>query len=236
MPVNQDRTVVITGAANGLGKALALEFFNLGYHLALIDIDGPGLIQLREGLAGDSRRITIHSADVSKEEEIISVRTDIAARHGRVDILVNNAAVANSQLFNQVEITDFRELFNVNFWGTVYCARYFLQDLKKQADSRLVNIISGFALMGFPGKTTYGGLVKKGKHIDEERRRKEAVYLERNGMPLDEAAQRIVKQIVKGRSRIVVGTRMYWTDLAARLFPTMLHRMIGRNKSKFDFI
>jgi short-subunit dehydrogenase len=217
-----------------------------------------------------NKKITIHQSDVSNEQSIAATRLDILSNHQHIDILVNNAAISISMNFEQTNLSDYKELFDINFWGTLYCTRHFLPDLKKQTDSRLVNIISGFALMGFPGKTAYGssksavlgftnalktelagttvkvclvipppldtGIVKNGKHTDDKRRENEARFLAKNGFPLDKTAKRIVKQIIKGKYRIIIGATTFWTDLISRLFPTLLHQLIGKNKKQFDFI
>lgn len=147
--------VVITGAGSGLGKALAVEFYNQGAHLALIDINFSALHELKISLLGGDRNISVHKADISNEEEVAAVQQQIITQHGKIDILINNAAISISQPFDQLLMADFRRLFDVNFWGTVYCTKHFLPWLKKNKEARIVNIISGFALMGFPGKTTY---------------------------------------------------------------------------------
>ena len=79
-------------------------------------------------------------------------------------------------------------------------------------------------------------LVKRGKHTDAVKKMNEVAFLEKNGMPLKKAATRIIKQIEKGKYRIVVGTMMFWIDFVSRIFPTRLHTIIGRNKSKIDFV
>lgn len=270
MTERKNKTILITGAASGLGKALAFEFCRLGYNLALLDIDGAGLQTLQQELKASDQKITIHQTDISEEQNIIDAREDVLIHHNRIDILVNNAGISISQTFEQLEIVDFQKIVATNFWGTVYCTKHFLPDLKKQDDSRLVNIISDFALMGFPGKTAYSSsksaimgfsnslkteltgttvkvsfvipppldteLVKKGKHIDETKKQKEAAFLRKNGMHLHKAARLIVRQIEKGKFRIVIGTIMFWIDLFSRLFPSLLHYLIGRNKNKIDFV
>lgn len=261
---------MITGAANGLGKALAKEFYQQGYRLALIDIDRNGLEAVKRDLDTGAQILTIHPADVSSEQEIIRASLEILNHHHAIDILVNNAGVSISQPFEQMDLSDYKKVFETNFWGTVHCTKYFLPHLKKQPAARLVNIISDFALMGFPGKTAYGssksammgftnalkteisdtsvktclvippplntGLVRDGKHISEEKRQKEVRFLEKNGMPLEKAAKKIVRQVQKGKYRIIIGRKMFWLDVLARLFPTWLHGVIGKNKKKVDFV
>ena len=270
MTDGKNKVVVITGAANGLGKALATEFYKLGFHLSLIDIDLDGLQKTKNELETKGQKITIHQSDVSNEQSIVTTRLDILSIHQRIDILVNNAGISISLNFEQTDLVDYKNLFDINFWGTIYCAKHFLPDLKKQNDSRLVNIISDFALMGFPGKTAYGssksavlgftnalkteltdttvkvclvipppldtGIVKNGKHINNVKRQSEARFLEKIGMPLDKAAKRIIKQVQKGKYRIVIGTMMFWIDIAARFFPILLHRLIGKYKKRLDFV
>jgi short-subunit dehydrogenase len=155
MAMLQNETVVITGAANGLGQALANEFFRLRYNLALIDIDIPGLNILRDELKSKDQIVTTHQCDVSKARDIMAAGNEIRNAHHHITILVNNAGISISQNFEQLDLAHFHELININFWGTVYCTNHFLSDLKKEKDSRLVNICSDFALMGFPGKTAY---------------------------------------------------------------------------------
>ena len=261
------KTVLITGAASGLGRALAVECHKQGAHLALLDIDFEGLQQLKSALQNDSQRISIHRADVSEEVEIADTRKAVLEEHGGLDVLINNAGISISLPFEQMELADYRRLFEINFWGTVYCTKHFLPDLKQKPKSHLVNITSDFALLGFPGKTAYGssksaimgftnalhtelagssvraslvipppldtGLVIRGKHIDGQKQRLEAEFLRKHGMPLDKAAKRIVRQLKRGKYRIVIGSLMFWIDRLSRVFPTAVHRAIGRVKINF---
>jgi len=266
----KDKSVVVTGAANGLGKALAIEFLNQGCHLALIDIDFAGLQNLLVILNRKEQLVTIHQADISNEESIIKTRLEILNTHKQIDILVNNAGISINQYFEHIDLVDYKMLFDTNFWGTVYCTKHFLPDLKSQNDSRVVNIISDFALMGFPGKTAYGssksavwgftnalkteladtsvkvcmvipppldtGLVRDGKHIDDKKKQTEARFVQKHSRPLDTTAKKIVQQIRKGKFRIVIGAMMFGIDLISRLFPTLLHTVIGKYKKRIEFI
>jgi len=265
-----DRVVIITGAANGLGRALAFEFFSRGFHLALIDKDRDGLETLRRAFPGQGQFISIHQADISDEGAVMEARLDILAQHPRIDLLINNAGVSISQGFESIKQADFNWLLGTNFWGTVYCIRRFLPDLRASGQGHIVNIISGFAQMGFPGKTAYAAskgavtglsnslktelhgsgvgvslvippalntnIIRAGKHIDEQKRAAEAAFLAKTGMPLAKAAFTIASRVLKGHYRIVIGSRTRLADLAARLFPTMLHRLIGRFKGRVDFV
>ena len=265
-----NKAAVVTGSARGLLKALATELFRQGCNLALLDIDLNGLEELKTTLPSDRQIVTIHKADISREQEIISARAEVLAQHRQINVLINNAGVSISQPFDQVGLADFQRLFDINFWGTIYCSKHFLPDLKLQPRSRLVNIISDFALMGFPGKSAYGssksavmgftnalrtelagtnvrvslvrppplntGLIMSSKHIDEQKRKNEAAFLAKKSMSLDKAARKIISKVKTGKFRIVIGSMMFWIDLASRVFPTAVHRMVGKSKKKFDFI
>lgn len=266
----KNKVVIITGSAGGLGKALAAEFYKQGCHLALLDTDTAGLEKTKLEIDRGTQKITLHICDVSDEQNIISVREDILLNHTTIDILVNNAGISISQSFEKMDLEDYKNIMNVNFWGTVYCTHCFLPDLKKQKESHLVNIISDFAFMGFPGKTAYGssksaimgftgslktelyesgvkvslvvpppldtGLVKNNKHIDSEKRELEAKFLEKRGLPLDKTARKIVRRIRKGKYRIIIGAMMQCIDIIARFFPTLLNRILAKNKKRIDFV
>ncbi|HSC38508.1 MAG TPA: hypothetical protein VLD19_11565 [Chitinophagaceae bacterium] len=72
--------------------------------------------------------------------------------------------------------------------------------------------------------------------MDDEKREKEAEFLKKNGTPPDKAARKIILHLRAGKYRILVGGRMFWIDMAVKLFPGVLHKFIGRNKKRFDFI
>ena len=265
-----DKVVVITGAANGLGRALAKAFFQGGYQLALIDIDLAGLDEIKNALDTPRQLVTIHQADVGDEQRVISAKSDILAHHDHIDVVVNNAGISISQPFEQIHIEEYKKLFNTNFWGTVYCTKHFLPDLRKRKESRIVNVISGFAYVGFPGKSAYASsksaivgftntlktelhqthvkvclvipppletkLIHSGKHINEEKRAREARFIKKNARPLEKTANQILRKILIGKYLIIVGTNMYWLHVLARLFPTWIHRVIGARKNRFDFV
>jgi short-subunit dehydrogenase len=76
----------------------------------------------------------------------------------------------------------------------------------------------------------------KPRTFDEVKKLKEVAYLQKNCMPLYKAAKRIVRQVENGKFRIVIGRKMFWIDLASRLFPTTIHSLLGKNKNRIDFI
>jgi len=80
------------------------------------------------------------------------------------------------------------------------------------------------------------GLVRNSKYIDDKKRESEVRFIERNGLPFDKTAKEIVKQLRKGKYRIVIGTLMFLAGSIARLFPALMHKLIGANKKQFGFV
>src|SRR5271156_847341 len=115
----QGRVAVITGAANGLGKALAKQLACLKCGLALVDIDASSLANTGQELAGSGVLTTCHVADVSSLPDLQRVAHEIRNTHGTVHLLINNAGVSASASFENTSAMDFERLMQVNFFGLV---------------------------------------------------------------------------------------------------------------------
>jgi NAD(P)-dependent dehydrogenase (short-subunit alcohol dehydrogenase family) len=162
-----NRTAVLTGAASGIGRAIAVSLARRGCHLALADVNDAGLsetVRLAQAAQTESPispppatrvRITQHHLDVADRLAIAAFPQAVLAAHPGVDILVNNAGVALGGTFEVVSEEDFEWLFSINFWGVVRMTRAFLPLLKQSDDARLVNLSSIFGLISPPGQTAY---------------------------------------------------------------------------------
>lgn len=150
-----NKVVVITGAGSGIGRALALDFAQRGAKLALNDYKEE---TLKETLNLLEKNVEVISSifDVSKEEAMNQFASDVIASYGQVDVLINNAGVAqDSSMMHEISTEDFEWLLGINMWGTIYGSRAFLPYLRKQKESSLVNISSVFGLSGIPGVSSY---------------------------------------------------------------------------------
>ena len=150
-----DRTAVVTGAASGIGRAIADSLARRGCHLALADVDAEKLEETAKMAAGSGVRVSRHLVDVADRQMVATFPQAVAARHGGVDILVNNAGVAIGGTFEEVSEEDFEWLFEINFWGVVRMTRAFLPLLRRSDDARIVNLSSVFGLISPPGHTAY---------------------------------------------------------------------------------
>ena len=149
---------VVTGAASGIGAALAEALGARGCDLALADVDAAGL----SGVAERARRRGVaaseHRLDVADEGAVAAFPAAVLAEHGRVRVLVNNAGVALGGRFEQTDPADFEWLFSINFWGVVRMTRAFLPVLRREPGAaQIVNLSSVFGLVAPPGQAAYAG-------------------------------------------------------------------------------
>ena len=149
------RTAVITGAANGIGRAIAVSLARRGCHLALADIDEAGMAGTAELIQESGVRVSRHRLDVADRVAVAEFPDIVAAEHGGVDVLVNNAGVAVGGTFEQVSDEDFEWLFEINFWGVVRMTRAFLPLLRASDDARVVNLSSIYGVIAPPEQTAY---------------------------------------------------------------------------------
>ena len=149
------RTAVITGAAGGIGRAIAVSLARRGCHLALADIDEVGMDGTAELTREYGVRVSRHRLDVADRIAVSAFPDFVATEHTRVDVLVNNAGVAIGGTFEQVSEEDFEWLFEINFWGVVRTTRAFLPLLRESGDARVVNISSVYGLVAPPEQAAY---------------------------------------------------------------------------------
>ena len=146
---------VITGAASGIGAALAVDLARRGMHLALVDLDAAGL----ESAAAQARTagvtVSTHAMDVADHAAVAALPAAVLATHGHVTALVNNAGVALGGLFEQVDAEDFDWLMDINFGATVRLTRAFLPLLAREGAAQLVNVSSIFGIIAPPAQTAY---------------------------------------------------------------------------------
>jgi len=144
----------ITGAASGIGRALAIELAQRGCDLALADRDEAGLKSLATEL-GAQRKISVHRVDVGEPDDIAQFATEAIAAHPALNIVINNAGVALMGTFEEIDQAQMEWLFDINFWGVVHGTRAFLPHLKTRGEAHIVNISSIFGIIAPPGQSAY---------------------------------------------------------------------------------
>ena len=145
----------VTGAASGIGRALAIELAARGCDLAIADRDEAGLAATAAELAKSGRKVTTHKVDVSQPAQIQEFAAAATAAHPGLNIVVNNAGVALLGQFNEIDQAQFEWLMNINFWGVVHGTRAFLGHLSTRPAAHIVNISSIFGIIAPAGQTAY---------------------------------------------------------------------------------
>ncbi|HEY8562083.1 MAG TPA: SDR family oxidoreductase [Pyrinomonadaceae bacterium] len=156
MTISKNSVAVVTGAASGIGRALAARLAEEKIAgVAICDVNETGLAETFELIEKFGVPISKHAVDTSKLEQIERLKAEALERHGRVTHLINNAGVGLLGTFEQISLEDFEWLMNINFWGVVYGCKVFLPVLKRQERAHIVNLSSVFGFIAPPEQTAY---------------------------------------------------------------------------------
>ncbi len=149
------KTVIITGASSGIGKALAYRFAMEGANLVLAARQYALMCEIAQDIEQKHQVKAIAVAtDVSNEEYCKHLINEALRVFSKIDILVNNAGISMRALFVDMDLSVMKEVMDVNFWGTVYCTKYALPEIIKSKGS-VVAISSVAGYKGLPGRSAY---------------------------------------------------------------------------------
>ena len=150
----KDSIVVITGAAHGLGRALAVACASAGAKIVMSDFDDMALSKTADELS-----VLSVPADVTKEEDVHSLAKKTLDHFGRIDIWINNAGIGIPHTkFEDLSMADLHKLMDVNFFGLAYGSQVAYKQMLTQKSGAIINIVSVRALDEFlkQGTTAYG--------------------------------------------------------------------------------
>ena len=147
--------VALSGAASGIGRALALRFAQEGAALALADVRDEELAASAARAREAGATVSTHHVDVSRRADVERWAIEAEAAHARVNILVNNAGVAIHGSFDHQSIEDFEWLLGINFWGVLYGLKAFMPLLRREDEAHIANTSSVFGLVGPAGQAAY---------------------------------------------------------------------------------
>ena len=146
----------ITGAASGIGRALALQLAARGCDLALADLDQAGLESIAQEIGtAHARRVTLRHIDVADARQIQDFAASACADFPALNLLINNAGVALLGQFEEFDETQMAWLMDINFWGVVRGTRAFLPQLQGRPQAHIVNISSIFGIIAPAGQSAY---------------------------------------------------------------------------------
>lgn len=153
----QDKTIVVTGGGNGIGRELTLRLLTKGARVAAVDINEAGLKETA-ALAGDQEeRLSLHVVNITDRSAVETLPGQVIARHGAVDGLINVAGIIQPFVrIKDLEYAAIERVINVNFYGTLYMTKTFLPRLLERPVAHIANISSMGGFLPVPGQGIYG--------------------------------------------------------------------------------
>ena len=157
----KDKVVIVTGGGHGIGRAYCLGFGGAGARVVVADIDDPAATKVAKEVntQTDAQSLSI-KVDVANEASTQAMVKTILDQYGRIDILVNNAAIFATIPMNRggidtIDPAEWDRMMAVNLKGLFFCCRAVLPAMRKQQSGKIVNISSGTALNGSAGRIHY---------------------------------------------------------------------------------
>lgn len=168
----QNRVALVTGAAMGIGKAIALLFAREGARVIAADVDEKGGIETETEIRKAGGECIFHKTDVRSEAEVREVVTTGAGKFGVIDLLLNVAGIAHESPAHLLELEDWRRVIDVNLTGPFLCAKHVLPGMLRLHRGIIVNIASVQGLFGFPGYPHYaaskGGIISLTRQLAKD--------------------------------------------------------------------
>jgi 3-oxoacyl-[acyl-carrier protein] reductase len=160
----KDKTIVITGAGRGIGRALAVRFAGQGAHIALLDMNATDLAAATQQCAALGVRAKAYTVDVSREADLAAALDAVVSDFGSLDVIINNAGIVKDALLIKVKegevvgkmsLEQWRAVIDVNLTGVFLCAREAAERMIKLAKGGVIINISSISRHGNAGQSNY---------------------------------------------------------------------------------
>lgn len=252
------KVIAVTGAASGIGRALAQDLASRGADLALSDVDEDGLAKTAT-LVGDAVRVTTACVDVRDADAVDRWAAQVVHQHGWVDGIINNAGLAVRDSVAQMDYEKFKLVIDVDMWGVVHGVRAFLPHLRRRGGGYIVNISSINGMVPFANNGPYNmskyAVLGLSETLMQELREEpiivtcvhpggirtnivrnapgmgkaDAAIFDRIAMTSAQgAARQILDGMERGRARVYVGADAKFMAAAKRLLPAATVGVVGR--------
>lgn len=261
------KTIIVTGAASGIGRALCIALARRGASLALVDADteraAKSLSMVEAAATNAEAKYTLHQLDVSQGEHWQNFKQALFSQHDHVDGIINNAGITRSSSVDDMPYEQLEQVMNVNFMGVVYGSKEMLTHLRERPEAFIANVSSvlGFyplknqaaycsskyAVRGFTGVLAqelksssihvaciHPGHIgtnilesarRDGGIIDKQHSEQEQLFIAQafkaTGLSADDAAERIIKDLEKRKTKIVIGKDAVRSEKLSRFFPKL---------------
>lgn len=145
--------IIITGAAGGIGLAIAKTFLNAGCTVVALDLEQDNVDTAVAALGGSG--VAGYACDVTREQSIQNILATVYGRYGKIDVLVNNAGLQHVAPLEQFPTEKFRQMLDVMLTAPFIAIKHVLPYMKKKGFGRIINMASINGLIGFAGKAAY---------------------------------------------------------------------------------
>lgn len=167
-----DKVAMVTGAARGLGQAIAVKLAEAGADIALCDLNAEWLEETAGKVKALGRRVECYGVNVAEGDSVTEGVKAITKDFGKIDVLVNNAGITKDGLLMRMSEDDWDAVLNVNLKGVFLCTKAAMRGMMKQRSGTIVNIASVIGLMGNAGQANYaaskGGVISFSKTVAKE--------------------------------------------------------------------
>ncbi len=151
----QGKKAIITGAGRGIGRATAFALAKEGVSLGLVALTEKHVEQVAEELRAEGAEVVVATADVAENEQVTTAIDSIIEQLGSVDILINNAGIAQFGNFLELEVEEWERIIQVNLLGMYYVTRAVLPNMIEQQSGDIINISSTAGQRGGPVTSAY---------------------------------------------------------------------------------
>lgn len=151
------KVIAVTGGGSGIGRALVLELLNRGAKVAAIDLNEKALDETKILAKNPNDNLSLHVANIADLNRVNQLPEEIIKLHQALDGLINNAGIIQPFIkVLDISLEKINQVFNVNFYGTLYMVRAFAPFLLKRKEAHILNISSMGGFLPVPGQTIYG--------------------------------------------------------------------------------
>jgi 2-hydroxycyclohexanecarboxyl-CoA dehydrogenase len=168
----KDRTVLITGGANGIGAAIARRLAHEGCVVGILDIDAATAENVAREIEAEGGRVSVHAADISDYEAVQRAIQGFEASAGPISFLVNNAGWDRAENFLDTTPEFWRKVVAINLYGPLNVSHIVLNSMAMRGFGRVVNVASDAGRVGSSGEAVYsackGGMIAFGKTLARE--------------------------------------------------------------------
>ena len=153
-----NKNIIITGSSKGIGKNLAINFFNNNSNIFLISRNIKKLNEIKKDLNSKNSHdqiIKCFEGDIASKSQISEIFKEIHSNHNSIDVLINNAGITKDNLIIRMKDEEWDDVINTNLTGTFNCCKIVSKYMVKQRSGKIINISSIIAQIGNPGQSNY---------------------------------------------------------------------------------